>query len=150
MKTTEHIERLMKKGWKRKRLIEELGFPREEVLKVYRRLKKIEVSENAALKRRQEAAGIGEVVESPPPGGMTDRKLAAVEAGIRGLTGRVEGLERDCNVVRSLQESIAGTPEIGLKRRYSCQCGASGFVAIKVKCTKCDKENWIGWWPEQK
>ncbi|MBI4306906.1 MAG: hypothetical protein HY678_11360 [Chloroflexi bacterium] len=35
----------------------------------------------------------------------------------------------------------------GLRRHFTCtHCGARGRLAVRVKCTNCDTNSWIGWW----
>jgi len=51
--------------------------------------------------------------------------------------------------VEALEASIAAIPLSGLKQRFKCDCGASGLVAVNIKCTKCSKEAWWGWWPKE-
>lgn len=48
-----------------------------------------------------------------------------------------------------LQEEFSNTPLRNLGERFSCECGAKGMVANHIKCTKCGKETWWGWWPEK-
>ncbi len=48
-----------------------------------------------------------------------------------------------------LEGEVENTPASGLKREFKCDCGSSGEIAVAVKCTKCDKETWWGWWPEK-
>jgi hypothetical protein len=38
-----------------------------------------------------------------------------------------------------------------LQDYFQCDsCKSKGTVAFMVKCTHCDKEQWLGWWPEEK
>jgi ParB family chromosome partitioning protein len=39
-------------------------------------------------------------------------------------------------------------PLAGLRREFVCSCGAKGEVAAYIKCTECNKETWLGWWPK--
>ncbi|MBM4446798.1 MAG: ParB/RepB/Spo0J family partition protein [Chloroflexi bacterium] len=39
-------------------------------------------------------------------------------------------------------------PLADLQREFTCDCGATGKVAACIKCTECNKETWLGWWPE--
>lgn len=43
---------------------------------------------------------------------------------------------------------LDSTPALGLKQRFKCSCGASGFVALHIQCTKCGRETWWGWFPK--
>jgi ParB/RepB/Spo0J family partition protein len=40
-------------------------------------------------------------------------------------------------------------PLSGIRRDFKCSCGTTGFIAARVKCTKCDKESWYGFWPKE-
>jgi len=46
--------------------------------------------------------------------------------------------------------SLDNTPAHNLRNRFCCDCGAKGLVAVKVKCTRCDRETWWGWHPPKK
>lgn len=46
------------------------------------------------------------------------------------------------------QKKLFGDPLAGLKENFKCDCGAKGEVAVSIKCTKCGKETWRGWWPK--
>ena len=54
------------------------------------------------------------------------------------LKDDVEGLDAD------LQSMLLH----GINRRFACQCGAKGMVAVAIKCTKCGKGAWWGWCPK--
>jgi ribosomal protein L37E len=51
--------------------------------------------------------------------------------------------------IEELQNCLDGTPALGLKHHFKCHCGASGFVALHIKCTKCGRESWWGWFPRE-
>lgn len=58
------------------------------------------------------------------------------------LKTRVEGLEAIGMDLEDMESRLDGTPALGLKRRFTCDCGASGFVALHIQCTKCGRETW--------
>jgi len=68
--------------------------------------------------------------------------------GLKNLEGRLEDAERRA---KSLEDQIRKmrTFSIGsnIGKRFECECGARGFVAMKVKCTECGRGDWWGWWP---
>jgi hypothetical protein len=50
-------------------------------------------------------------------------------------------------IQRTLEKFIKTRPDI--RDEFMCdKCQTKKAVAIHVKCTKCGKENWMGWWPE--
>ena len=50
--------------------------------------------------------------------------------------------------VDSVKNSLAKTPTYRLHDRFTCKwCGAKGFVAVKVMCTRCKTEDEWGWHP---
>jgi len=51
--------------------------------------------------------------------------------------------------VEDLESYLDGIPALGLRHRFKCDCGASGFVAVRIECTKCGRETWWGWFPNQ-
>jgi len=69
----------------------------------------------------------------------------ASPADITGLQQELVSLERK---IQELEGRLDGTPALGLKHRFTCDCGASGFVALRIKCTKCGQETWCGWFPD--
>ena len=48
---------------------------------------------------------------------------------------------------QSLENWIGNLLDDGLLT-YKCKCGASGLVAMHIKCTKCYKDSWWGWVPK--
>lgn len=42
-------------------------------------------------------------------------------------------------------------PLEGVRRTFSCtRCGTKNRVAVHIKCTACDSNSWLGWWPERR
>lgn len=42
-------------------------------------------------------------------------------------------------------------PLEGVRRTFSCaRCGTKNRVAVHLKCTACDTNSWLGWWPERR
>ena len=144
MKVTEHVELLLRQGRKPKELVE-LGFPKQVVTRVRRRLK-----EKATLQAKRGKGGVE--AESRPQSAVT----TAVEAQSGSLENKVKELEKRVQAVEALQVDLEelqncldGTPALGLKSHYKCDCGVSGYVALHIKCTKCGKEAWWGWYPKE-
>jgi hypothetical protein len=66
---------------------------------------------------------------------------AATQADIARLNTRLEGISR----------KLAATPGYNAGNLFKCSsCGASGQLAIPIKCTHCGEEGWWGWWPREK
>ena len=144
MKVTEHVELLLRQGRKPKELVE-LGFPKQVVTRVRRRLK-----EKAALQPKRGKGGVE--AESRPQSAVT----TAVEAQSGSFENKVKELEKRVQAVEALQVDLEelqnwldGTPALGLKHRFKCRCGASGFIALHIRCTKCGRETWWGWFPKE-
>ena len=142
MKVTEHVEHLLRQGKKPKELIE-LGFPKRVVTRVRRQLR-----EEGAMPRsktqtaRTEVTPLAEVTAvQPEPGSL--------EAKVNELEGRVEILETAVAELYDIENRLDGTPDLGLKNHFECECGASGLVALRIRCTKCGRETWWGWFPEK-
>jgi hypothetical protein len=55
-----------------------------------------------------------------------------------------EAMSVACSVKWKLKDTLL----VGVRREFKCDCGAKGFVAVYIKCTKCGKETWRGWWPK--
>lgn len=50
----------------------------------------------------------------------------------------------------ALEIQVKNNPASGLRKKFKCTCGSTEKVAVSVKCTKCGKETWYGWWPPKK
>ena len=150
MKVTEHVEQLLRQGHKPKELVE-LGFPKQVVTRVHRKLKDEKtLSQPRASKFKSAAKSTS--LSSPPE--LGDKapvlpRVESLESKLQQLGSRVEALEGLVKRVDDVEARLDGTPALGLKRRFKCSCGASGFVALSVECTKCGKQSYWGWWPEE-
>ena len=148
MKVTEHVERLLRQGRKPKELVE-LGFSKRVVTIVRRRLRE---EKRASRPRTEKSNGRGEShSQSAPPAETAPipPEPGVLESRIKQLESRVEDLEALGADLEEIETRINGTPALGLKHHFKCDCGASGYVAVRIQCTKCGRENWWGWHPEQ-
>lgn len=152
MKTTEHVEYLLRQGKKPKELLA-LGFSKQAITRVRRRLR-----EEKAVQRAEAPKGErGAKSRSKPPlapeetGVSVDEKLAGVESDLKELEGRIALLEVAVTkgvTLADLDTRLEGTPALGLRHCFQCECGASGFVALHIQCTKCGRQTWWGWFPK--
>lgn len=148
MKVTDHVEHLLREGRNPKELIE-LGFPKSVVTKVRRRLRQ----EKAARSRTQKVTAVGsgsqsavtQLVEATP----VESRLGSLETKVEQIESWMEVLEAISAKLADIETRLDGTPALGLKNRFKCDCGTSGLVALHIQCTKCSKETWWGWWPEK-
>jgi ribosomal protein S27AE len=148
MKVTEHVEQLLRQGRKRKELIE-LGFPKRVVTRVYRKLKDGKTtSQPGSQKGKVELNSHPQPAATPVETASVQPKLGALDNKVQQLESRVEVLEAMKAELDDVETHINGTPALGLKHRFKCSCGASGFVALHIQCTKCGRETWWGWFPE--
>jgi hypothetical protein len=151
VKTGEHVEYLLRQGKKPVELVE-LGFSRRIVTRVSRRLteekraSRLQTEKSKARESHSQSAPTSETALVPP-------ELGSLEGKIRQLESRVKVLEKfggDLGVnLEKIETRINGTPALDLKHRFKCDCGASGYVAVCIRCTKCGRETWWGWHPEQ-
>ena len=92
-------------------------------------------------------------------------KANDLEIDVHELQRVVLGLHRDRDDLQKLQSessqcldklesevkqiiiNLGTTPTYKLKGVFHCQCGTTGYVAVKVKCTYCGKEAYFGWSP---
>jgi len=52
--------------------------------------------------------------------------------------------------VDDVENQAFDTPLWGARYRITCEgCHSKGWVAIRIKCTKCGRETWRGWQPKQ-
>ena len=146
MKVTKHVEHLLRQGRKPKELIE-LGFPKSVVTKVHRQLREEKaVPQSRTQKGRTEVesrprSAVTPLVETTPvqprPGSLEDK--------VRQIESRVEALEAISAELEDIETRLDGTPALGLKHHFKCDCGVSGSVALHIKCTKCGRETYWGW-----
>ena len=54
------------------------------------------------------------------------------------------------NDIERLEVSLGKVPFRDILNQFTCECGTKGMLAFSIKCTKCEKETWSGWWPEEK
>jgi len=48
--------------------------------------------------------------------------------------------------IKKIREMVENDPISNLRNEFVCPyCGEKGYVAVSIKCTKCDGENWWGW-----
>jgi|GEM_PF-560422 len=52
------------------------------------------------------------------------------------------------NQMKEVTRCVQKTLGYNISKTFKCRsCSGIGMVAIRVKCTKCGKESWWGWWP---
>lgn len=50
--------------------------------------------------------------------------------------------------IKEVTRCVQKTLGYNISKTFKCRsCAGIGTVAIRVKCTKCGKESWWGWWP---
>ncbi len=92
-------------------------------------------------------------------------KLKEVESKISRLekasaeSGKGGGVERrDLHLLqgkimkqmRSVVDNLQATPAYGLRKTFACSgCGEVGDVAVRVKCTSCERDTHVGWFPRE-
>jgi len=65
---------------------------------------------------------------------------ASSTAAINGLDARIAAIEA------GLKDSL----NYKIRQKFECgNCHTKGFVAVNVRCTKCGKETWSGWYPKK-
>jgi len=54
------------------------------------------------------------------------------------------------NHIDDLEDKLSGDPLSGAEYQFTCNgCGSRGWIAAKIKCTKCGYETYRGWWPKK-
>ena len=151
MRVTEHVELLLRQGRKTKELLD-LGFPKAVITRVRRRLRNEGLSPRTRTSKVQAGrqidpqTSLASAAENPP----VQPRLESLERRLQQLQTRVdEELQKLVDAVQQIENRIKGTPALGLKDEFRCSCGASGFVAIGIKCTQCGRETYWGWWPKK-
>jgi ParB/RepB/Spo0J family partition protein len=52
------------------------------------------------------------------------------------------------HLISQVLDMLWNSPLTKVREDFKCGCGAKGEVAVHIKCTKCRKETWWGWWPK--
>jgi len=77
-------------------------------------------------------------------------KLEEEVKGLKKLEGRLKDAEgRAKSLETQFQEMRKTSIGSDVRKRFECECGAKGYVAMKVECTECGREAWWGWWPRE-
>jgi len=150
MKTTEHVRKLLESGHGAKELVE-LGFSKTAVTRAKRQLKKEKATcPTAAPVQPVEVQKCAPVtVPNLENASKAQQRLESLEQTIQAMHERCDALETQVEKIKEFKVRVTGTPALGLKKHFKCDCGASGFVALRIKCTTCDKETWWGWFPKK-
>ncbi len=109
--------------------------------------------------------GLGEHSDQGQLTGLTER-VATMEANTEKFEQYRKAFETALMANRQLQlaqsqtvntqlktitQGLRNTLGYDIKKNFRCDsCGAEGAVALKIRCTQCEKENWWGWWPKEK
>ena len=153
MKIAEHVEYLLRQGRKSKELVE-LGFSKKVITRVRRQLRKEKESQQVTAQK----GGRADKVQSQPLASSEEsttaiqERLASLESKVVELQDQislVETAQAECVSLEDLEKHVNGTPALGLRHRFKCRCGASGYVALRIRCTSCLRESWWGWFPKK-
>jgi SMC interacting uncharacterized protein involved in chromosome segregation len=149
MKTTEHIEYLLRQGRKPKEL-QELGFSKRVITRVSRKLRqeKRKPEENSAKTEKVTSGVVGTPINSHNEIAKLESRLAAMDSDLKELKEQTSELREailEAVTPEELEERLDGAIGLGIKQKFGCQCGATGFVAMRVRCTQCGRESWWGW-----
>ena len=141
MKLNEHVESLLRQGHRPKELVE-LGFSKHIVTRVSRKLR----AEKASKSR---VHNITNVTQTAAESSKASSPEEPASLKLQKLEERLNTMEALAKKIQDLEARLSGTPLLGLRQRFQCQCGAIGLVAVHVKCTGCNRETYQGWWPER-
>jgi hypothetical protein len=79
-------------------------------------------------------------------GSMGRLELKGDFCGDGGGTGKPDKAVE--NQMKEITRCVQKTLGYNISKTFKCRsCAGIGMVAIRVKCTKCGKESWWGWWP---
>ncbi|MBL7166808.1 MAG: hypothetical protein ISS55_10035 [Dehalococcoidales bacterium] len=130
MKTTEHVECLLRQGRKPKELVE-LGFPKQVVTRVRRQLREEREPRKVTAKKV-----IGAAKDQPQPPAPSVQPptrileiLTTLDAKYGELLDRlsaIEAVQAESVSLKDLEGRLDGTPALGLRHRFVCQCGELG------------------------
>jgi hypothetical protein len=81
-----------------------------------------------------------------------EERVKELEAVKKLLPDSIEILKTRIDKISGILKMIQQKqPDSAFLKNFVCsKCRSKGLVAIYVKCTSCGKENWMGWWPDEK
>jgi len=126
MKTTKHVEQLLRQGHKPKELIE-LGFPKQVVTRARRQLRKekaaplTKVPKGTAQAERHHQTS----VELPEKMAVMEQKLQSVESDLRKVDSLVKAMS-EATVL------MAAARELGTFRRETCPYQKDGLCTLET------------------
>jgi outer membrane murein-binding lipoprotein Lpp len=78
-----------------------------------------------------------------PPGFGADAGVS--EAVVQQLQQQLQTLNATVNAILAAMQNTVG---FRAHDTFICSdCQTQGFVAARLNCTACGKDNWWGWWP---
>jgi uncharacterized phage infection (PIP) family protein YhgE len=114
---------------------------------------------------------------APPQVSTLSEDLGSIHKSIKDLTSRLsrienaiirlEQLEKKINnnntapnqsalikklesKIEEIESGLSDSLSYKIRRKFECgHCHTKGFVAVNVRCTKCGKETWSGWYPKK-
>lgn len=153
MGVTDHVYELLRKGHKAKELLE-LGFSKNAISRARQKIRTEREAERAKVPQHKPRE-----VPDPQRGSITGndsitqiQKLTSLESQVAELHDllRTLEIERATYVTAAQFEArVDGTPLLGLRKRFKCDCGIEGYLAVHIRCTDCGRETWFGWFPDK-
>ena len=68
----------------------------------------------------------------------------------QNLQSIVNQLQELSEQVEDISAKLDNTLGYNIGEIFQCNsCDSQSLVAIRVKCTQCERENWWGWWPKK-
>jgi predicted nucleic acid-binding Zn-ribbon protein len=114
---------------------------------------------------------------APPQVSTLSEDLNSIHKSIKDLTSRLsrienaiirlEMLEKKINAnsdapnqsalvrkleskIEEIESNLSDSLSYKIRRKFECgHCHTKGFVAVNIRCTKCGKETWSGWYPKK-
>jgi len=80
-----------------------------------------------------------------------EEKVKQLEAMMKLMPDSTRTLKARVDEIAIALERLKGEKsDTSFLEGFKCShCHAEGLVALYVKCTRCGKENWMGWWPDE-
>jgi ferritin len=79
-----------------------------------------------------------------------EEKVKQLEVALKRVPESNESLKSRIDEIYAALEEGANKSDYAFLEAFVCsKCHSKGNVAIYTKCTRCGKENWMGWWPEE-
>ena len=138
MKTTKHVEQLLRQGRNPKELVK-LGFPKSVVTRVRRQLKDEKAGQGPKV-----AKGRAEVESHPEPSAVSPDQMAVIQQKLQSMANELEKVSNLTKAMSEVTVLMAAARELGTYRRETCEYQENGLCLRKTWTSEDEIPQGIG------